>query len=149
MVIRIEFSSTLEMLDLVQSASDQILRPLCLDEDTEQQVNVTIRESVINAIRHGNREDTNKRVFVEFSTEDTADGCLLTIRVRDEGEGFDPASVPDPRADENLLKTGGRGMLMIRTFMDDVQLDTVSGGGTEIRMRKHIPVVPSAGKLPR
>jgi serine/threonine-protein kinase RsbW len=148
MVIRIEFSSTLEMLDLVQSASDQILRPLCLDDDIEQQVNTTIRESVINAIRHGNRNDTNKRVFVEFSTENSADGCDLTIRVRDEGEGFDLASVPDPCAEENLLKTSGRGILMIRTYMDDVELDTVSGGGTEIRMHKHIPVVPSSGKIP-
>jgi serine/threonine-protein kinase RsbW len=136
------------MLDLVQAASDQILRPLCLDNDTEQQVNITIRESVINAIRHGNRDDASKRVFVEFSTENTADGCELTIRVRDEGEGFDPASVPDPLAEENLLKTSGRGMLMIRTFMDDVQLGTASGGGTEVRMVKRIPIDRAAGKLP-
>jgi serine/threonine-protein kinase RsbW len=146
MVIRIEFSSALEMLDLVQAAGEQITRPLCLDDDTQQQVNITIRESVINAIHHGNQDDTSKRVFVEFSTEDTADGCELTIRVRDQGKGFDPATVPDPLAEENLLKPSGRGMLMIRTFMDDVQCDSAAGGGTEVRMVKRIPIDRAAGK---
>jgi serine/threonine-protein kinase RsbW len=140
MVIRIEFSSTLEMLDLVQAAADQILRPLALDDDTHQQVNVTIRESVINAIRHGNQNDASKRVLLELTTEDTSDGCELTVRVCDQGEGFDPAAVPDPLAEENLLKASGRGMLMIRAFMDDVQLGPASGGGTEVRMVKRLPL---------
>lgn len=145
MVVRIEFTSTFEMLDLVQAVGDQVLRPLGLDEDTQQQVGMAIRESVINAILHGNRKDASKHVFVEFSTDSTADGCQLAIRVRDQGEGFDPASVPDPLALENLMKSSGRGMLMIRSFMEDVQVGKAPEGGTEVRMIKRIPVAGAAG----
>ena len=139
MVIRIEFTSAFEMLDLVQIVTEQVVRPLGLDDDTQQWVSVAIRESVINAIKHGNRNDASKHVFVEFSTEGEANGRELMIRVRDEGEGFDPAAVPDPLAPENLLKSSGRGMLLIRSFMDDVQLGNAPEGGTEVRMIKRIP----------
>lgn len=131
------------MLDLVQTASEHILRPLSLDDDTQLQVAITIRESVINAIRHGNQSDPGKHVIVELVTDTTPDRCELTIRVRDQGEGFDPAAVPDPLAPENLLKANGRGMLMIRSFMDDVQVGPAPGGGTEVLMVKHIALAPA------
>jgi len=147
MFIRVEFSSALEMLDLVQTASERILRPFALDDDTQLQVAITIRESVINAIRHGNQSDIRKHVIVELVTDSTPDSCELTIRVRDHGEGFDPASVPDPLAPENLLKANGRGMLMIRSFMDDVQVGPAPGGGTEVRMVKRIALARAPSDL--
>src|SRR3954465_3059598 len=140
MFIRLEFSSALEMLDLVQTACEHILRPLRLDDDSQLKIGITIRESVINAIRHGNQSDPRKHVIVELVTDTTPDSCELRIQVRDHGEGFDPAAVPDPLAPENLLKANGRGMLMIRSFMDDVQVGPAPGGGTEVRMAKHIPI---------
>jgi serine/threonine-protein kinase RsbW len=147
MVIRIEFTSTFEMLDLVQVVTDQVVRSVGLDDEAQQWVSVALRESVINAIKHGNRNDTNKHVFVEFSTDADGDGYQLIIRVRDQGEGFDPAAVPDPLAPENVLKSSGRGMLLIRSFMDDVQLGSTPEGGTEVRMMKRIPINGAAGDL--
>jgi serine/threonine-protein kinase RsbW len=100
---------------------------------------VAVRESVINAIKHGNANDTGKRVHVEFTPLDTSDPPPgIVIRVRDEGPGFDPSTLPDPLAPENLLKASGRGIFLIRSFMDDVILQRAPEGGMEIRMTKRV-----------
>ena len=134
-IVRLEFTSTFEMLDFVQVVSDHLSRGVGLDEDAMHWVSVAIRESVINAIKHGNKNDTAKRVFVEFETA-TADVPELAIRIRDQGEGFDPEQVANPLDTENLLKGSGRGIFLIRNFMDDVQLQRAPEGGMEIRMVK-------------
>jgi len=136
-IVRLEFTSAFEMLDFVQLVSDHIARGIGLDEDSSHWVGVAIRESVINAIKHGNRNDSSKHVFVEFETA-TTDVPELTIRVRDQGEGFDPETVADPLAPENLLKSSGRGIFLIRNFMDDVRLQRAPQGGMEIRMVKRV-----------
>jgi serine/threonine-protein kinase RsbW len=141
-IVRLEFTSAFEMLDFVQVVSDHVARSIGLDEDASHWVSVAIRESVINAIKHGNRNDSSKHVFVEFETA-TDDEPTLTIRVRDQGEGFDPETVADPLAPENLLKSSGRGIFLIRNFMDDVQLQRAPQGGMEIRMVKRVQ--PAAG----
>jgi len=144
MVVRLEFTSTFEMLDFVQVVSDHVGQTVGLDDDTQHYVGVAIRECVINAIKHGNRNDAGKHVFVEFSTANDRDNSenvenALTISVRDQGQGFDPAAVADPLAPENLLKASGRGIFLIRSFMDDVQLRSVPEGGMEVRMVKRVP----------
>jgi serine/threonine-protein kinase RsbW len=136
--VRLEFTSTFEMLDFVQVVSDHLARGIGLDEDSLHWVSVAIRESVINAIKHGNRNDTGKRVFVEFETATKADVPELAIRIRDQGEGFDPEQVANPLDAENLLKSSGRGIFLIRNFMDDVQLQRAPEGGMEIRMVKRV-----------
>ena len=136
-IVRLEFSSVFEMVDFVQVVSDHVSHTVGLDEDSAHWVSVAIRESVINAIKHGNRNDSSKRVFVEFETK-TIDVPELSIRVRDQGEGFDPQQVADPLAPENLLKSSGRGIFLIRNFMDDVQLRRAPEGGMEIRMVKRV-----------
>jgi serine/threonine-protein kinase RsbW len=137
-IIRLEFSSAFEMLDFVQVVSDHLARSVGLDEDSLHWVSVAIRESVINAIKHGNKSDASKHVFVEFETvTDTV--SELAIRVRDEGEGFDPEMVANPLDPENLLKSSGRGIFLIRNFMDDVRLQRAPEGGMEIRMVKRVP----------
>jgi serine/threonine-protein kinase RsbW len=137
-VVRLEFTSAFEMLDFVQVVSDHIGRGVGLDDDAVHWVGVAIRESVINAIKHGNRNDATKHVFVDFETHPARSAPELTIRVRDQGEGFDPEAVADPLAPENLLKSSGRGIFLIRSFMDDVQLHRVPEGGMEIRMTKRV-----------
>jgi serine/threonine-protein kinase RsbW len=136
-IIRLEFSSAFEMLDFVQVVSDHLARSVGLDEDSLHWVSVAIRESVINAIKHGNKSDAAKHVFIEFETA-TDRVPELAIRVRDEGEGFDPETVANPLDPENLLKSSGRGIFLIRNFMDDVRLQRAPEGGMEIRMVKRV-----------
>jgi serine/threonine-protein kinase RsbW len=137
-IVRLEFTSAFEMLDFVQVVSDHMARDVGLDEDSLHWVGVAIRESVINAIKHGNRNDAAKHVFIEFETATRADVAQLLIRVRDEGEGFDPETIANPLDRENLLKSSGRGIFLIRNFMDDVQLQRAPEGGMEIRMVKRV-----------
>ena len=99
---------------------------------------VAIRECVINAIKHGNQGDAAKHVFVDFATVARGEAHELMIRVRDEGEGFDPESIADPLAHDNLLKASGRGIFIVRSFMDDVQLQRAPEGGMEVRMTKRL-----------
>src|SRR6476620_10154306 len=94
-IIRLEFTSAFEMLDFVQVVSDHLARSVGLDEDALHWVSVAIRESVINAIKHGNKNDAAKHVFVEFETA-TGPAPALAIRVRDQGEGFDPEMIANP-----------------------------------------------------
>ena len=146
--VRLEFNSVFEMVDFVQIVSDHMGRSVGLDEDSLHWVGVAIRESVINAIKHGNRHDAAKHVFVEFEAT-TADVVPeLSIRVRDQGEGFDPEEVANPLAPENLLKSSGRGIFLIRNFMDDVQLQRVPEGGMEIRMVKRVQAANPAADGP-
>ena len=139
MVVRLEFTSAFEMLDFVQVVSDHVGQTLGLDDDTQHYVGVAIRECVINAIKHGNRGDAAKHVFVEFETATKANVPELAIRVRDQGEGFDPEQVANPLDPENLLKSSGRGIFLIRSFMDDVELRSAPEGGMEVRMIKRLP----------
>jgi serine/threonine-protein kinase RsbW len=136
--LRLEFTSAFEMLDLVQVVSDHIGRDVGLDDDSVHWVGVAIRESVINAIKHGNQNDAAKRVFVDFETAAGAHHAELNIRVRDQGPGFDPDHIANPLAPENLLKASGRGIFLIRSFMDDVILQRAPEGGMEIRMTKRV-----------
>jgi len=134
--VRLEFGSAFDMLDFVQIISDYVGRLTGLDEDQLFDVSVAVRESVVNAIKHGNQNDQSKRVVVEFAT---IPRDSMTIRVADQGEGFDPEDVPDPLSPENLMKGSGRGILFMRNYMDDVTLTRVQDGGMEVRMVKKAP----------
>jgi serine/threonine-protein kinase RsbW len=135
--VRLDFRSAFDMLDFVQVVSDHVGRMAGLDEDSVHWVGVAVRESVINAIKHGNANDEKKRVFVEF-TPLGSNGGGIAIRVRDQGPGFDPDSLPDPLAPENMLKSSGRGIFLIRNFMDEMRLQRAPEGGMEMVMVKRV-----------
>ena len=135
--VRLDFRSAFDMLDFVQVVCDHVGRMSGLDDDALHWVGVAVRESVINAIKHGNGNDEQKRVFVEF-TPLHADAPGLSIRVRDEGPGFDPEGLPDPLAPENMLKASGRGIFLIRNFMDEMHLQRAPEGGMEMVMVKRV-----------
>ena len=137
--IRLEFASAFDMLDFVQVVSDHIGRMAGLDDDQLHWVGVAVRESVVNAIKHGNQGDESKRVVVEFTTVPSRDAEELVIRVEDEGEGFDPENLADPLAPENILKSSGRGIFLIRSFMDEVEVRRKATRGMQIRMVKKVP----------
>ena len=136
--VRLDFRSSFDMLDFVQVVSDYIGRMCGLDDEALHWVGVAVRESVINAIKHGNEEDERKRVHVEFMPLN-GDSAGIAIRVRDEGPGFDPAALPDPLAPENILKSSGRGIFLIRNFMDEMTLQRAPQGGMEVVMVKRVP----------
>src|SRR4029077_576268 len=133
--IRLEFTSTFDMVDFVELVGSHVSRDIGLDEDSAHWVGVAIRECVINAIKHGNRHDTSKRVFVAFDTT-LATVPEMMIRVRDQGQGFNPEEIGDPLAPENLLKGSGRGIFLIRNFMDEVDVQRAPQCGMEVRMVK-------------
>ena len=135
-IVRLEFTSAFEMLDFVQVVNDHIGRDVGLDEDAVHWVGVAVRECVINAIKHGNQYDASKRVFVDFETSVRDAIPELSIAIRDQGAGFDPEEVANPLDPENLLKSSGRGIFLIRNFMDDVRLQRAAEGGMEVRMVK-------------
>jgi serine/threonine-protein kinase RsbW len=138
-LVRLKIHSVFEMLDLVQLVSDRMGQMAGLDEDAVHWVGVAVRESVINAMKHGNRLDEAKSVTIEFAFVPAATPTELIVRVLDEGEGFEPERVADPLAPENLLKSSGRGMFFMRSFMDDVSVHRVPEGGMEVRMVKKLP----------
>ena len=137
--VRIDFHSSLNMLDFVQMVSDHIARMVGLDDDSIHWVSLAVRESVINAIKHGNCCDVGKRVHVEFTSLQDGGAPGLAVTVRDEGGGFDPAKLADPLADENLLKANGRGIFLMRSFMDEMTFSRMKEGGMQVRMVKRVP----------
>jgi serine/threonine-protein kinase RsbW len=134
--VRLDVGSSLDVLDLVQAVSDRVGRAAGLGDDAMHWVDVAVRESVINAITHGNQHDDGKRVHIEFTplTDDGNPG--IAICVRDEGKGFDPDGLADCCAPENLLKESGRGIFLIRSFMDELVLRRAPEGGMEVVMVK-------------
>jgi serine/threonine-protein kinase RsbW len=140
--VRLDFHSAFDMLDFVQVVSDHVGRMSGLDDEALHWVGVAVRESVINAIKHGNGLDERKRVHVEFTSLNGDAPPGLLIRVRDEGPGFDPGTLPDPLAPENVLKSSGRGIFLIRSFMDELELRRAPQGGMEMVMVKRVSKAP-------
>lgn len=137
-VVRLHLPSSYELLDLVQVLSDRLSTTAGLDEDVTHWVSVAVRESVINAIKHGNREDRAKYVIVEFTLVPRARPEEFVVQVLDEGAGFDPESVADPLDPANMLKSSGRGIFFMKNFMDDVLIARRPEGGMSVLMKKKL-----------
>ena len=136
--VHLEIGSRLENVELVQIAVEAALQQLPVEETFAHQVGTAIREAVANAIEHGNQSDPTKRVEVDFGLE----GDDIVITVTDEGLGFEPNNIPDPLEPENLLKPNGRGILLIREFMDRVEYSFNYDRGTALIMRKQMVLPP-------
>jgi serine/threonine-protein kinase RsbW len=128
-----ELESTLESVDSAEQTVLAEANALGLDDDDLYRVGIAIRECMVNAVVHGNRYNSRKKVHLKV--ERTADS--LTIVVGDEGEGFDPNAVPDPLAGENLLRGSGRGVMLMQSFMDQFQISQRQPQGTEVKMVKY------------
>jgi serine/threonine-protein kinase RsbW len=126
--------STLESVDNAEELAVGLAERAGVDEDDLMKVGMAVRESMVNAVVHGNRYNANKKV--RFSVTSSAEHFI--VRVADEGEGFDFAAVPDPLAPENLMKTSGRGLFLIRSLMDDLQMRQLESGGTELTLIKNL-----------
>jgi serine/threonine-protein kinase RsbW len=127
--------SRLDALDAVHAVIEQASREYKLTEETAYWIELSICESMINAIRHGNKCDPSKNATLKISS----DGTEVVVIVEDEGPGFSFDQLADPTDAANLLKPSGRGILIIRSFMDEVNLSHREGGGSRLRMVKRLP----------
>lgn len=128
----LELKSRIESIARATEVAAELVRRFGFNEEAAYGIDMAVREAVTNAILHGNQKDETKPVEVTFSASLEA----LKITVRDHGTGFDLSSVPDPTDPQNLLKASGRGILFMRTFMDEVEYSHHAEGGTVVRMIK-------------
>ena len=128
----IELPSRIESVEEAASLADEFARSRGFADDVIFAVDLAIRESVANAIKHGNQLDESKNVQITLSDLDEG----FEVQVRDQGSGFSVEDIPDPTDPENILKTNGRGILFMRSFMDEVEWTNPSDGGLRVRMLK-------------
>ena len=126
--------STLDSVDQAEELASGAAGRAGFDEEDLMRIGMAVREAMVNAVAHGNRYNANKKV--RFSLSHSSE--RFTIVIADEGEGFDFEGLPDPLAPENLLRTSGRGIFLIRSFMDDVRLRHLDSGGTEVTLVKNV-----------
>jgi serine/threonine-protein kinase RsbW len=129
---RLVLTSHIEAVADAAAAVTDFVKGCGLDEQAAFGVDMAVREAITNAVVHGNQEDETKSVEVVFGCAENA----LEIEISDQGAGFDPASVPDPTEPANILKTSGRGIFLMRTFMDEVDWIARPDGGTTVRLVK-------------
>lgn len=124
--------STLESVDEAETLVLDIAQNAGLPEEDLHKLGMAVREAMVNAVVHGNRYNLKKKVHLSIETQPDR----LQVVITDEGEGFEFSNLPDPLAEENLLRQSGRGLLLIRAFVDEVQLENVPPLGTEVRLVK-------------
>jgi serine/threonine-protein kinase RsbW len=124
--------SRIETVATAAAAVAQFIGRYGISDDAAFGIDMAVREAVTNAVLHGNRQDANKTVDIVLKSSPDA----VEISVHDQGPGFNPEDVPDPTANENIMKTSGRGIFFMRTFMDEVDWLIRPEGGTTVRMLK-------------
>jgi serine/threonine-protein kinase RsbW len=124
--------SRIETVATAAAAVAKFIGRYGISDDAAFGIDMAVREAVTNAVLHGNRQDENKTVDIVLKSSPDA----VEISVHDQGPGFNPEDVPDPTANENIMKTSGRGIFFMRTFMDEVDWLIRPEGGTTVRMLK-------------
>ena len=127
-------ASRFENIEVAERALVDLCQRAGCAEDEEYWLVTALREAVANAVRHGNGQDAGRVVRVDYSINNST----VTIRVEDEGDGFDPEDIPDPTDPENLLRPSGRGIFYMRQFMNSVEFNTTPAGGTAVVMVKDL-----------
>jgi len=128
----LSFPSSIETVQAAASAVADFIGRAGIGEEGAFGIDMAVREAVTNAVLHGNRQDKNKTI--ELTLKSLPDA--VEISVHDQGPGFNPKEVPDPTKEENILKTSGRGIFFMRSFMDEVDWLIRQEGGTTVRMKK-------------
>lgn len=126
-----DFDSTLESVDAAEALVLQIAGEAGFEEEDLHKIGMAVRETMVNAVVHGNRYNLRKRVHLDVMVQEDR----LTVTIVDEGEGFDLKELPDPLAEENLLRQSGRGLLLIQAFVDEFHMQRAEPPmGTEVRL---------------
>jgi serine/threonine-protein kinase RsbW len=129
-------ASRFENIEVAERALLDLCRRAGWPTEEDYWLITALREAVANAVRHGNRQDPKRLVRLEYIVHDST----VTISVEDEGEGFDPAEIPDPTDPENLLRPSGRGVFYMRQFMNRVEFSTTPNGGTAVLMERKLDI---------
>lgn len=127
--------SNLESVDGAEELVLKVAEEIGFQEEDLHKIGMAIRETMVNAVVHGNRYNAHKKVHLTVARGSDH----IAVTVADQGNGFDLGSLPDPLAEENLLQQSGRGILLIRAFVDDFQTRRLAPSGTEVRLVKYLP----------
>ena len=126
--------STLESVDRAEEMVVEAAKKAGIEEDDALSLGMAVRECTVNAVVHGNRYNVNKKVHLNIARTT----AQLIIKIADEGEGFELEELPDPLAEENLMRHSGRGIFIIRAFTDEFQVKRLSPSGTEVTLIKNV-----------
>lgn len=138
--VSLTLGSTLESVDTVEQTAQEFAVRAGFDEDTVPNIAMAVREAAVNAVLHGNAYNPGKQITASFETNSDS----LIVRIADQGSGLDPDNIPDPLAPENILRGSGRGIFLIKAFMDEVHFRQLHPG-TELTLIKHrVPAQPPA-----
>ena len=130
--VKLSLPSDVRLIDIAHGAAETMAGLAGFDEDDRLNVGIAVREAVINAVAHGNKSDRSRKVSVVLQ----ATASTVKARVTDQGEGFDPAATADPTSGDNVFRTSGRGLLLIRAFVDTVDFKYREGRGMEVTLVK-------------
>jgi serine/threonine-protein kinase RsbW len=131
--LHLTLRSTTESVDQIEAEAEKLALEVGLDEEERYHVSVAAREAAVNAVLHGNHFDEAKQVAASFEVT----GAALVITISDQGPGLDPETIPDPLAPENLLRGSGRGIFIMRSFMDEVHFRQLHPG-LELKLVKRL-----------
>lgn len=129
-----DLSSTLDSVDSAEELASTLARQAGLDEEEVDKIGMAVRESMVNAVVHGNRYNAQKKIHIAVSRNPGR----FVVRIADQGQGFDVNALADPSTQENLLRTSGRGIFLIRAFMDEFQVRRLEPEGTEVTLVKYL-----------
>jgi serine/threonine-protein kinase RsbW len=132
--VEVTLESDLKNVEVAEEITRRVATTAGFDEDEQNRIEMAVHESMINAIWHGNKNDASKSVWLKF----TLYPDRLEIRVRDQGKGFNPTHIPDPLEEDNLLNVSGRGIFLIRAFVDEFRVEDLNGTGTEVTLIKRL-----------
>lgn len=136
--VEMTLNSRVDLANLVHAASDEVCRLAGLDDDAMLNLGLALREATVNAMKHGNRMVEERPVRVTFELRNNR----LEVTIADQGNGFDFRTSVDPRLPQNLEKTSGRGLFLMRNFVDEVRYFHEDGVGTTVRLVKRLPKRP-------
>lgn len=133
--LEVVLDTQVESVNLAEEMCLRVAEAAGFDEEVCYRIGMSVREGVINAFHYGNQERPDKKIHLAMDITDEK----LIIHVMDEGKGFKLKDVPDPLAEENILSTSGRGIFLMRAFMDEFAVVPGRTGGAEIIMSKWLP----------
>src|SRR5215472_12066598 len=126
--------SKLDSVDEAEELAVKMAENAGFEEDDLHKIAMSVRETMVNAVVHGNRYNAHKKVHVKVS----GGPGRLEIKIADQGDGFELEALPDPLAENNLLRNSGRGIFLIKAFMDEVEVKRGDPVGTEVTLVKYL-----------